>query len=263
VKSVFKLILPLIPLVAQARENPDTRFDALQKIEWMQVFEDSGREDWRIKWFLDGDRAKVENSCEGMTIHAGTTVGSDADHVVLWTKDVFEGKKLKIEYNFTRIDTSSANTVNIIFIMAQGGGGKSQDIAEWAHERREPAMSIYFNNMDTYHISYAVSGTEPASESGRYIRGRRYMPSAGGGLRGTELLPEYMNVPLFEPGVTCQMTLIKAECELFMLVKGNDKEMLFYFNASEFPAIEKGRIGLRQMFTRISRYSDIKIFTYE
>jgi hypothetical protein len=235
------------------------RFDVLQKLNWQEIFADSGKEDWHQKWFLDGDRAKVENSQEGMTIYAGPIDGSDADHAVLWTKSVFEADKLKIEFDFTRIDTSPANSVNIIYILAQGGGSKPLDILEWADERREPAMSRYFNNMDTYHISYAVSGVEPAPESARYIRGRRYMPSAGGGLAGTELFPEYMEVPLFEPGVTYTMTFIKAGPELFLNVQGNDKDMVFYFDASGFPPIEKGRIGLRQMFTRVSRYSDITV----
>ena len=259
-KNILKIIFAFIPFWVSAQGDFRGRFDDLQKYEWKEIFEDSGRENWRLKWFLDGDLASVENSHEGMIIHAGLIAGSDANHAVLWTKDIFEGKNLKIEYKFTRIDTSLANTVNIIYIMAQGGGGKSPDITEWAHERREPAMSKYFNNMDTYHVSYAVSGTEPASESDRYIRGRRYMPLAGEGLRGTELLPEYMNVPLFEPGAMYQMTFIKDGRELFMRVEGNDKDMIFYFDATGFPEIEKGRIGLRQMFTRVSCYSDIKIF---
>lgn len=194
-----------------------------------------------------------------MTIYAGPKDRSDADHAVLWTKEIFQGENIKIEFNFTRIDTSPANSVNIIYILAQGGGDKPLDILEWADERREPAMSRYFNNMDTYHISYAVSGLAPAPESERYIRGRRYMPAGGGGLAGTELFPEYMEVPLFEPGVVHRMTFIKAGRELFLNVKGNDKDMVFYFDASSFPPIEKGRIGLRQMFTRVSLYSDIKI----
>jgi hypothetical protein len=235
------------------------RFDVLRKLKWQEIFADSGKEDWGQKWFLDGDLAKVENSQEGMTIYAGPKDGSDADHAVLWTKSIFEADKLKIEFNFTRIDTSPANSVNIIYILAQGGGDKPLDILEWADERREPAMSRYFNNMDTYHISYAVSGVKPAPESERYIRGRRYMPSSGGGLAGTELFPEYMEVPLFEPGVRYAMTFIKAGTELFLNVRGNDKDMVFYFDASGFPSIEKGRIGLRQMFTRVSRYSDITI----
>ena len=259
-RTIIKFIFAFLPFCVSAQEDVRDRFDALQKYEWNPVFEDTGRGDWRQKWFLDGERAKVENSHEGMTIHAGSTAGSDADHAVLWTKDIFEGKNLKIVYNFTRMDTSSANTVNIIYIMAQGSGSKPLDITEWAHERKEPAMSKYFNNMDTYHISYAVSGIEPASESGRYIRGRRYMPSAGRGLNGTELFPEYMDVPLFEPEINYQMTIIKTGQELFLRVEGNGKDMVFYFDASRFPAIEKGRIGLRQMFTRISRYSDIKIY---
>jgi hypothetical protein len=259
-------VLILLGLAAACKKQPQApaddvkaRFDGLQQWGWQEIFADSGSGDWREKWFLDGDLARVENSQEGMTIYAGPKDGSDADHAVLWTKEIFQADNLKIEFNFTRIDTSSANSVNIIYILAQGGGDKPADILEWADERKEPAMSRYFNHMDTYHISYAVSGVAPAPESERYIRGRRYMPSNGGGLAGTELFPEYMEVPLFEPGVTYTMTFIKAGRELFLNVRGNDKDMVFYFDASAFPPVEKGRIGLRQMFTRVSLYSDIKV----
>jgi len=246
---------------ANAYDDPKHRFQSLQSLNWDEVFNDTGDDDWRNKWFLDGALAKVENSSAGMTVYAGPTPNSDDDHAVLWTKDIFQAQNLKIEYYFTRLDTSTANTVNIIFIMAQGGGGKPLDILDWAHERTEPAMSKYFNGMDVYHISYSVSGIEPAPESQAYIRGRRYMPSNKTGLTGTELFPEYMNVPLFEPAITYKMTFIKADSELFMQVEGNDKKAIFYFDASDFPTIEKGRIGFRQMFTRVSRYYDIKIYT--
>jgi hypothetical protein len=264
--GLLLFVLVLLGSVTACKSQPKAptgdaraRFDILQKLEWREIFADSCTGDWRQKWFLDGGRAKAENSREGMTIFAGPKDQSDADHAVLWTKEIFEADNLKIEFNFTRIDRSPANSVNIIYILAQGGGGKSPDIQEWAQERTEPAMSKYFNNMDTYHISYAVSGTAPAPESEKYIRGRRYMPSKGGGLAGTELFPEYMDVPLFEPGTPYRMTFIKAGRELFLNVRGNGKDMVFYFDASGFPPIVKGRVGLRQMFTRVSLYSDIKI----
>jgi hypothetical protein len=243
--------------------NEDTHskkyFADLQKLQWQEVFSDSCRGDWKQKWFLDGLIAAVENSPEGMTISAGPEDKNDAHHATLWTKDIIEADKLKIEYEFTRIDTSTANTVNIIYILAQGSGGKPQDIMEWADERKVPAMRWYFNYMDAYHISYAVSGTAPAPEAEHYIRSRRYMPSNGGGLAGTELQGEYMEVPLFEPGVPYKLTFIKEGRRLFMNVRGNGKDMYFSFDATRFPPITKGRIGLRQMFTRVSRYSDIRI----
>lgn len=248
------------PMMPEQEESVRTRFVALQQLNWKEVFEDSGHEDWQQKWFLDGVHAKVENSPEGMIVHAGPTAGNNAHHAVLWTKEVFETENLKIEYLFTRLDTSTANTVNILYILAQGGGGKPLDISDWNHERREPAMSKYFNGMDTYHISYAVSGIGSAPEAMKYIRGRRYMPSQGRGLTGTELFPEYLDVPLFESGVTYKMTLIKPGRELFLHVTGNGKENIFYFDASDFPPVDKGRIGLRQMSTRVSRYADFKFW---
>ena len=258
-KAAIASCLAAFGIPPNQEEDARRRFIALQQSEWKEIFTDSGRGDWRDKWFLDGDLAKVENSPEGMTVHAGPTAQSEADHAVLWTKDIFEADNLKIEYNFTRIDNSLVNvgTVNIIYILAQGGNGKPLDILEWANERREPHMAKYYNFMDTYHISYSVS-QPPSSppESDKYIRGRRYSAS---GLNGTELTPEYMNVPLFEQGVTYKMTFIKAGSELFLHVEGNGRDMVFYFDATKFAPITKGRIGLRQMFTRVSRYSDFKI----
>jgi len=256
-ENVFQPRLSADKLQSIPEEEYRNRFDALQKFEWKEVFEDTGRVDWHNKWFLDGDRAKVVNSPEGMTIHAGPTLKSEADHAVLWTKDIFEAKNLKIEYYFTRIDTApNSGTVNIIYILAQGGGPKPLDILEWAHERKEPRMNYYYNFMDTYHISYSVINEDQSN----YIRGRRYMPSTGGALNGTELTPEYADVPLFEPGLTYKMTFVKTESELFLQVEGNGKNMVFYFDTTTFPPIDKGRIGLRQMYTRISRYSDFKVF---
>ena len=234
-----------------------SRFNALQQMAWKEIFKDTGQGDWSQQWFLDGDLAKVVNSPEGMTVHAGPAIRNEADHAVLWTKEVFEAENMKIEYKFTRIDTTTLpGTVNIIYILAQGGAGKPLDILEWAGERREPHMAKYYNMMETYHVSYSVIGPPDAD---KYLRGRRYMPDKRKGLNGTELTPEYMNVPLFEPGVTYQMTFIKAGRELFLHVEGNGKDMIFYFDASNFPPVEKGRVGLRQMWTRISRYSDFKI----
>ena len=243
-------------------EEYRSRFNVLLQSGWQEIFADSGRDDWRKKWFLDGETARVENSPDGMTIHAGPVAQRETDHAVLWTKEVFEADNLKIEYNFTRIDNSIVNvgTVNIIYILAQGGNGKPADILEWADERRSPNMEKYYNFMHAYHVSYAVS-QPPSSppEQDRYIRGRRYSAS---GLNGTELTPEYMNVPLFEQGATYQMTFIKAGRELFLHVEGNGKDRVFYFDASGFGPITKGRIGLRQMYTRVSRYSDFRFSSF-
>ena len=71
--------------------------------EWAGVFSDSCTANWKAKWFLDGEVGTVTNSSEGMTLTAGPEFKNDAHHMVLWTKDSFEGD-LKIEYEYTRLD---------------------------------------------------------------------------------------------------------------------------------------------------------------
>ena len=69
----------------------------------MNVLSDPCRKDWKAKWFLDGEIGTVTNCPEGMTLKAGPEFKNDAHHMVLWTKDSFEGD-LKIEYDYTRLD---------------------------------------------------------------------------------------------------------------------------------------------------------------
>lgn len=69
-------VLVLLGLAAACQSRPkapegaavdeaQARFENVRKLEWREIFADSGREDWRQKWFLDGDLAKVENGKEG------------------------------------------------------------------------------------------------------------------------------------------------------------------------------------------------------
>ena len=55
-----------------------------------------------------------------MTLTAGPEFKNDAHHMVLWTKDTFQGD-LKIEYEYSRIDEAT-NCVNILYIQATGSG---------------------------------------------------------------------------------------------------------------------------------------------
>ena len=51
-------------------------------------------------------------------------------------------------------------------------------------------MRLYFNHMNTYHISYAAFRQKNDDSEEDYIRGRRYMPDAGKGLSGTAVTAE-------------------------------------------------------------------------
>ena len=77
-------------------------------------------------------------------------------------------------------------------------------------------MSDYFNNMHTYHISYAAYPSD-------YVRGRRYMPLAGQGLKGTKLAGEYNKVQMFENGNWLPVTVIKRAKEMWVEYTGVGK----------------------------------------
>lgn len=233
-------------------------FKKLASKDMKLVFEDSFRKDWQKQWFKDGDIARAVHRNGGLELYAGEEAYNDAHHTVLWTKKEFEGD-LMIEYDFTRLDSSKHYFVNILYIQATGSGkGEyAEDITKWNHLRKVPAMKTYFRNMNTYHISYAVTGV-PSENKDEYIRGRRYMP--GNNLKGTDLQPEYLNTGLFKIGVTYHIKVIKYGNRLYMNVTGDGKDKTFYFDGSTALPITKGRIGLRQMYTRNSRYANFKVY---
>lgn len=225
--------------------------------EWRAAFDDSGVEDWRQNWFLDGEVATVENTPDGMVLRAGPDWGNGTHHMVLWTRESFEGD-LRIDFEYTRLDTAERGA-NILYIQATGSGdGKfKRDIAEWAGERTTPAMSLYFNHMHTYHISYA------AWHDREYIRARRYMPGGTGvaGLENTELEPDYFcgDLGLFKTGTPHRITVVKRAKALFMRVENADGAHYFHWDNDKFPPITAGRIGLRLMFSRAARYKNFRI----
>ena len=239
------------------------RFSDMDKARWKEAMSDNGSGNWTKQWFLDGEKASVSNSTEGMHFSAGATLASDADHSVLWTKKSFKGD-VKIEFDFIRKD-SLYRFVNIIFIQAEGSGkdGYDKDISKWNNKRKVPAMKTYFNNMNTYHISYSAYENNPDVRNTDYIRARRYMPDAGKGLEDTDLAPEYLYPMLFEPDVEYKITVIKRGTELMLKTteKLSGTERYFFFSADDFPPITSGRIGLRQMSGREAMYSNIKVWT--
>jgi hypothetical protein len=223
---------------------------------WRQIFLDPCTEDWRTAWFLDGDVGKVTADDEGMQLTAGPEFGNDAHHMVLWTRDCFEGD-LKIEYEYTRLDAETRG-VNILYIQATGSGDGpyETDISRWNELRRVPAMSMYFDHMNTYHISYAAFPNDEDTTS--YIRARRYTPGAQG-LAGTDLEPDYFPEGLFEPGVQHQITVIKRDRDLQLRVANPAQVLNCHMTNPDSPPITSGRIGLRQMFTRSARYRNVRV----
>ena len=132
--------------------------------DWTQTFSDPGSSDWTNHWFLEGSKATIQNTPDGLIFNAGPVPGEHASHAVLWTKQSFEGD-LKIEYEYTRLDTMvDVTSVNILYIQATGLGTEEspKDILQSTATREEPYMSSYYMNMNSLHISYATTGPNRA-----------------------------------------------------------------------------------------------------
>ena len=254
------LAILLITLQANvsAMSNED-RFNELEKLNWTEAFQDSGTDDWQDRWFLDGLRAQVDNTPKGMVLSSGPIEKDHASHCVLWTKQSFEGD-VKIEFDYWRMDTIQ-KYVNIIYIQATGTeeGPYSKDIAEWADLREVPFMRSYFNNMKTLHISYAAFGAKESEDD--YVRARRYPTRPDLKFNELDIPPDNFNTGLFKPGVKHHFTIIKRGHELLFQVSTDEKTSVFAWDTSAHNLIAEGRIGLRHMWTRCSRYAGFKVST--
>jgi hypothetical protein len=250
-------IVLAIPCLLKAQEE---EFEAHLVLPWDEVFFDAGNEDWQNRWFLDGQRAWIKNMDDGMLYSAGPVEKDDACHAVLWTKQSFSGD-VKIEYDYTRMDNIN-KAVNIIYIQATGKeeGPYAKDISTWSHLRTIPYMRTYFQNMKLLHISYAAFTNDDAKGKKDYVRARRYpvKPDQNFG-RDTQVGESYDDTGLFFPGITYHIALIKIGNMLFMKVEGDGKSTLFSWDYSEHPPITEGRIGLRHMWTRCSKYANFSV----
>lgn len=73
----------------------------------------------------------------------------------------------------------------------------------------------------------------------------------------------YDDTGLFENGIRYHMTVIKRGYVLMIKVDGDGKSKLFSWNFSNFPPITEGRIGLRHMWTRFSKYANFSVSQLE
>ncbi|SOE22987.1 protein of unknown function [Spirosomataceae bacterium TFI 002] len=226
------------------------------------LFEDSGSKNWKDKWMLDGEKSEVINSRNGMELIAGPEHGNDSSHTVLWTKQIFEGNIL-IEYDYTRTDTTT-RCVNILYFHATGKGDSEypSDIALWNEKRNVPHMSTYFNNMKTYHISYAAFAAKEYSGDNDYIRLRRYNPTKEG-LGGTDIAGDHFVTGLFKTGVTYRIKVLKYQNQIEMHIENKrnvSDHLICKWDVSAYPSYELGRIGLRHMYTRNAIYKNFKVW---
>lgn len=234
------------------------RYTELQSRSWKVVFRDTGKEDWRRGWMLDGEQASVANDDDGMVFAAGPKEGGDAAHAVLWTKASFSGD-VKITFDYTRLD-SAVRYVNILYLQAQGTaeGPYAEDIAAWGHLRSVPAMKHYFNNMDLLHISFAAFDNANDDPADDYIRARRYPTRPGVPFAKTDIKPDNFRTGLFVPGMMYRCTVVKTDEDLFFEVEGRGAA-LFHWPLSGVKPITGGRFGIRHMASRMSRYKNITV----
>lgn len=259
VKSTLVFLILFITLTGYS-QNADSLFNALNESDrWILQMTDDGTENWQDNWFLDGEIAKVENTENGMHLQAGPEFGNDAHHMVLWTKESFKGD-LKIQFDYTRTDKET-RAVNILYIQATGKeeGEFVKDISHWNDLRSVPSMRTYFNNMNTLHISFAAFPNNEEKQD--YIRVRRYPVLPDINFRELEVEPTFFDTGFFKTGLTYHITVVKTNQHLFLKVTGNNETKNYSWDTSHLPPLNKGRIGLRHMYTRSALYRNVKIFT--
>ncbi len=257
---VFRAMLGLLVVGNRASiaVDYDQRLAELEALDWKEVFRDDGSGTWQDTWFLDGLKATVANTADGMVLSAGARE-IDSCHAVLWTKESFAGD-IRIAYDYTKTDASVKYTT-LIYVQATGIGRNRDgtlwdtDITVWNDRRTVPRMNVYFDYMNLLHISYASDGN--------YVRARRYPTPEGGVLDDAAIEPDYLNVNMFEQNVTYHITIIKKGTEFYMHAQGPSKKRLFPLNYGQYPEVREGRIGLRHMYTRSARYKDFRVAVYD
>jgi hypothetical protein len=100
-----------------AKSQQSEKFHALENAAWEEVLFDPCTDEWSDQWFLDGERATVRSTEKGMFFSGGPIVNDSSCHAVLWTKESFSGD-IKIEYEYTRMDSEKDAGVNILYILA-------------------------------------------------------------------------------------------------------------------------------------------------
>lgn len=263
IKTYFTLTIFVISFFSYQAKN--SSFKKVMKKDKELVFADDCTKKWQENWMLDGTKGKVENTPNGMHFLAGPEFGNDTSHAVLWTKESFQNN-LVIEYDYTRTD-STIRCVNILYFLATGKNvdGYNKDISTWNEKRTVPHMYTYFNNMNTYHISYAAFGVKNDNETEDYIRMRRYMPLKNNGLKSTDIEGDHLNTGLFNTGETFRITVVKYDSTVWMNIQSKTNKahkLLCEWDTSKYPDLTEGRIGLRHMYTRGAIYKDFKVWEF-
>jgi len=256
--NVFLLVF-LVLVVSCKTNKPLSEKNRDTQDDWKLAFQDDCTEDWTKQWTLDGLIATVENTQEGMHYKAGPEAGNDAHHAVLWTKESFSGD-VKIEFDYMKTDDAN-KYVNILYIQATGDeeGVYEKDIANWKHLREVPKMRMYFENMNTFHISFSAFGNDGAGL--HYVRARRYPKPKDKPFNSIVVEPSYDMQGLFEKGKIYHITAIKTSEKLSFKMEHQNETQYFEWDITKVAPISEGRIGLRHMYTRTAIYKNFKIYT--
>jgi hypothetical protein len=222
------------------------------------LFEDSMTGDWRENWFIDGEKALLENSGDGLEFTADTVEGIwemrneskkkrrlfDSLHAVLWTKEVFEGE-VAISYELTR---KSEGGTFLLYMLAQGIGERPyvEDIREWQDLRDIPVMSLYFDKMNLTGITFR-----------NQLRLRRYPWSGDDGERYSDLkIGEFIDYDQFPTGKTYRVNVeLRHETLSLRIEEVGNPQNVVDRTYSRIEGLDprrpapstKGRIGLRHM----------------
>jgi hypothetical protein len=238
-----------------------------QEAETRILLEDPMTGDWQENWFLDGKKATLRNTEDGLFFSGGTVTKSDdpvlyhAHHAVLWTQKEFEGD-IKISYEMTRMDDSNYGTT-LLYIQAQGIGIPPyvEDITAWNELREIPEMSTYFSFMDLISLSFREN-----LRCKRYPWRDEYLVSyEGGGL--IEPMVDYNDEKIL-PGKTYLVEVEKRAASVWLRLVEKDSRKIMIdhtWNTDNIAAgiepkqVTKGRIGLRHMATRQYTYRNFKV----
>ncbi len=234
-------------------------FAAFENMDLPLAMDDPGTGDWRAEWVVDGERADLRNTPRGMVFAAGPIPQDHACHAVLWTRKRFTGN-LKIEFEFTRLDTVN-RYVNILYLHAQGVGGQwAPDIHTWSDQRAIPYMKTYFENMQLLHLSYAAFGNDN-DEDDNYLRVRRYPVTPERGFRDIEVDPTIVKTGCFQPGVPHHMCVVKTADKLALRIRTDAGALHHIWDTTAVAPPQSGPVGIRHMWTKCSRYRMIRIYS--
>ena len=232
-------------------------FTQLNQLNWTLVQSDKTSTAWSDNWLLDGLKAKVFSTCPtSLDLYSGDAKFIDENHCVLWTKKEFD-RDIKITFDYTKLDDEK-NSVCILYLFAQGEGSITfpKDINKWAELRQIPAMKLYFQHMNLYHISFSAYDNEDESIS--YIRARQYESKPF--LNGTDILPDYDPQDFFKKDTLIHIEAIKKETQLYFKATSPDSSILCHWELNNTNLLSFGRIGIRQMAGRKGRFSNIEIY---